>query len=512
MLLASPSSHSPASKWVRATAALLLSMFVLAPASVADIVTLKNGKKIEGKITSDGGGNIEIQTKFGPMKVARGDVAKIERMRLPKEELAKMVEDAGEDAVLLWRTVEFAKKNKLKREVKAILEKVVAADPAHPDANKELGRIYYNGKWYSPEELDSAKSAEATKMEAEGRIFHEGKWLKKETVMRIRGFEEYKGEWLKWKDIYLLEAEEKMPEYLGVALEGRPSEHYILWSELDPGLQADVLDVLETGFQHFVSVFQPTAIELNMMTFYPTAVYVLPSSDLVATFAEDNGYMVSLYNPPKNINSRYLDATSFPVFFPRPLIVTSSGRHLKGGGDKATSLMGFLTHFSGNVMLRRFKRGGKIPGWVESGVTHFYEGLLNGHRTLTITDYVGYEHIEKWVMGLSDFKEWYSKIADPAFRRSLPRLGSFKGKFAEELTGQELCKAYFLVRWLMETEQRTPTFIDYVRMAYDDPNKIRVTIPEDEAFKATFGVDAEVLEEEFEIWASRLPSNPPVDG
>ena len=61
------------------------------------------------------------------------------------------------------------------------------------------------------------------------------------------------------------------------------------------------------------------------MTFYPTAVYVLPSSSLVATFAEDNGYMVSLYNPPKDINSRYLDATSFPVFFPRPLIVTSSG-------------------------------------------------------------------------------------------------------------------------------------------------------------------------------------------
>lgn len=492
---------------------LIAFAFLAFPApSLADVVHLKSGQKIEGKITSDGGDTVEIETKFGPMKVARSDVAKIERLQLPKDELKKMVEDAGNDAVLLWRTVDFAKKNKLTREVKAILEKVIKADPQHIEANKELGRIYYNGNWYSPEELDAAKDAETAKMKAEGRVFYDGQWMKEETAKKIQGYELYKGEWLKWKDIYLLEAADRMEGFLGVTLEGVPSEHYILWSDLDPVAQSEILSVLETGFQHFVAFFQPTDIELNMMTFYPTAVYVLPSSDLVAKFAEDNGYMVSLYNPPKDINARYLDAASFPVFFPRPPIVASSGRHLRGGGDKATSLIGFLSHYSGNVMLRRFKRGGKIPGWVESGVTHYYEGMLNGYRTLSIDEYTGYEHIEKWVMGLSDFKEWYAKFADPAFRSSLPRLGSFKGKFVEELTGRELCKAYFMVRWLMESEQRGPTFIDYVRMAYDDPNKIKVTIPEDEAFQRTFGVDPEVLEEEFEFWASRLPSTPPIDG
>lgn len=487
----------------------LLAALVVASTAVADVVHLKSGQKVEGKIIAETGDTIEVQTKFGSMKLDRANVTRIERMRLPKEELAKRVEDAGDDAVLLWQAVEYARENKLKAEIRPLLEKIVEVDPGHVDANKELGNIYFEGKWYSPEALEAEKAAHAERMKADGKVFYQGKWLKEDTVKRLEGYELYRGEWLKWKDIYLLEAEENMPAMLGESLPARASDHYILWSQLDESFQADVLTMLETGFRHFVATFQPNDVQLNMMTFYPTAVYVLPTSAMVETFAADDGYMVKLYNPPKDINERYLDATSFPIFFPRPLIVTSAGRHLRGGGSKNVSLMGFLSHFAGNVMVRRYKQGGKIPGWVEAGVTHYYEGALNGYQTLTCDEYVGFEHVQVWADGLETFPAWYKQMADPAFRASLPRLRDFKGKMVEELAARELVKSYFMVKWLMDSDPAR--LIEYLNRAYADPQRIRITIPEEQAFQEAFGVAPEALEEEFERWASSLTGEVPVE-
>ena len=245
------------------------------------------------------------------------------------------------------------------------------------------------------------------------------------------------------------------------------------------------------------------------MDFYPIAVYVLPDPALVEKFVEPGGYMDELYNPPKGVNDRYLDATNFAIFFPRPLIVTSVGRHLRGGGSREASLLGFLTHYAGNVFVRRFKRGGKIPGWVESGISHYYEGRLNGFRTVSICEFTGYEHVEKWRSDLQTFKQWYAQIVRPEFRASLPRLASFADKPIEELDALELVKAYFLVSFLME--EKPEAFVTYVREAYREYGEPRRRISEAEAFETAFGGDREALEDEFERWAARLDPFPPVD-
>lgn len=490
-------------------AAASLLVAIAASTVRADVLHMKGGQKIEGKIVGETSSEIEIRTKFGTMKLAKSKIARIERMLLPKEEFEKRLREAGEDPVLLWQAAVFARENKLDEEYRRTLELVVKADPNHTEANKALGKVYYDGRWFTPEELDAHKQAEAERMRAEGKVFYKGRWVPEEYAKRSQGYELYKGEWLTHKEIYLLEAQEKLPSLVGISLDARTSEHYILWSDLEDDLEQDILDMLEAAFDHFVRTFQPNEVELNLMTFYPVAVYVFPDASYVSKFAEDGGYMVQVHNPPKGINERYLDASSFPVFFPRPLIVTSMGRHLKGGGSRATSLMGFLAHYNGNVLIRRFKRGGKIPGWVESGVTHYYEATLNGYQTLSITEYTGFEHVEKWKQGLDTFLLWYRKMADPTFRSGLPRFRDFKGKMVEELDGFELCKSYFMVRWLLET--RTETFVEYVRMAYSDPHMIRVTIPEEEAFEKTFGVDPDVLEREFEAWISTQPPTPPVE-
>ncbi|MFH0946561.1 MAG: hypothetical protein V2A76_15300 [Planctomycetota bacterium] len=473
----------------------------------ADIIHMKSGQKVEGKIVSDGASALVVETKFGRMSFDRSKIDRIEYQRLPVEEVRHRREAAGNDPVKLYEVALYAQEQKLTEEYRKILEEVLQYDSNHAAANAALGKTFYDGQWFTPEELDKHLNQLSEQMKARGKVLHEGKWVNEDTAKRLQGFELYKGQWLRWKEIYTLQSQEKMPELLGLTLKIRDSEHFTLRSNLDEETQKEILEVVEMAWDHFFEVFQPTEKEAYIMGFYPIPIYVLPDPNAVTKFVEPNGYMIQLYNPPKGINERYLDANSFPVFFPRPLIVTSEGRHLKGGGNRITSQIGFISHYTGNLLVRRFKRGGMVPGWVETGMSHYYEGMLNGYQTLSITEYVGYEHIEKWDMTLQTFPQWYTRMADPDFRRTLPSLKSIRGKIAEELNAFELVKAYFMTYWLMETRQKT--FVDYIRAAFEEKFEIRVRTTEEEAFEQAFGVPCDELEAQFEEWAARLPPHPP---
>ncbi len=496
-----------------ATSILLTILLVLVAASSAsaDVIHLKSGQKIEGKILTDSGSTISVQTKFGSMTIERSKIESIEYQRLPKEEVKARLVAAGTDAAKLYEVALYAEAQKLKKEHKEILEQVVAHDPNHLGAREALGHVSFDGQWFAtPEEVEAYKADLTDQMKERGRVLYKGKWIKEDTAKRLQGFELYNGQWLRWKEIYTLQAQENMLPILGVDLEIRESEHYALRSLLDEPEQIEVLESLEAAFAHFSQFFQPDEIEENIMDFYPIPVYVLPEPDMVTKFAEPGGYMHKLYNPPTNINDRYVDAFSFPIFFPRPLIVASMGRHLKGGGSRMTSLLGFIHHYNGNLMIRRFKRGGAMPGWVESGISHYYEGKMNGFRTLSITEYTGYEHIEKWDIKLQDFAAWYKQCVDPAFRADLPRIGDFKEKIAEEITAREIVKAYFLTFYLMET--RPKEFVAYCRAVYQEKFAMRVRTSEPEAFELAFQETADHLEAEFEEWAkANLRPHPPIE-
>ncbi|MFG0320137.1 MAG: hypothetical protein ACF8XB_22890 [Planctomycetota bacterium JB042] len=492
-------------------AGFALAALVAAPASHADVIHMKSGQKIQGKIVQDDGSTLIVDTKFGRMTFERAKVERIELQRLPREEVTARMKAAADDAAAMFEVAKYAKEKRLEKEYREVLQAVVAIDPNHTEANEALGRVPYDGKWFTPEELEAYKADLADQMKARGRVLYKGKWIKEETAKRLQGYELYKGNWLKWPEIYTLQAEENMGPMLGVELEIRTSEHFALRSQLDEESQREILDVLEAGFAHFSEIFEPDEIEANIMDFYPIAVYVFPDPNYITTFVQPDGYMETLYNPPRGVNERYVDAHSFPIFFPRPLIVASEGRHLKSGGSRMVSLLGFLSHYAGNMYVRRFKRGGKIPGWVESGLSHYYEGLLNGYRTLSVTEYVGYEHVDKWGDKLGNFKQWYERMADAQFRSTLPRWSTFQDKIVEEIDAYEQVKSYFLVAFMLEKYPQE--FVDYVRDAYREYGRPRRQIKEEEAFQSAFnGRTTAELEQEFEAWVATLGDHPPVDG
>ena len=97
---------------MRRLVALLL-LFLLLPGFLwADILHLKDGRKLEGKILSETENEVKIEVQFGrsraAMTVARKDIARIERGALPDEEFRKKLETLdpadleGHQALIEW--------------------------------------------------------------------------------------------------------------------------------------------------------------------------------------------------------------------------------------------------------------------------------------------------------------------------------------------------------------------------------------------------------------------------
>src|ERR1051326_7757736 len=62
----------------RVTAALAV-VFAFTSLLVADVVTKKDGTKVEGTVTEDTTDHVTLNTKFGPVTLARADVDRVEK-------------------------------------------------------------------------------------------------------------------------------------------------------------------------------------------------------------------------------------------------------------------------------------------------------------------------------------------------------------------------------------------------------------------------------------------------
>jgi hypothetical protein len=134
-------------------------------------------------------------------------------------------------------------------------------------------------------------------------------------------------------------------------------------------------------------------------------------------------------------------------------VVLTEGRHLVGGDDKMTSQIGYMAHHVGHILIRRFKRGGKVPGWIEAGVAHYYEGMTNYFQTVSVCEYRGFEEVEKWTMGYGNFKEWRKKLADKGNHDRLPTVRGLFELQLEKMNTLEMAKAWSVVTYLIKNHK-----------------------------------------------------------
>lgn len=472
---------------------------------LADVIHFKDGKTLEGKVLKEGKDKIQFKTRFGTVEIERERVKKIEYKESPEEAFKKMVNELDrKNPDAIFDLAMWCKENRKKKEYQKYLEETLKADPQHDGANRELGNIQYDGKWYTADGLERYKKEKEARMKTRGWIFHEGEWMPEAEARREMGYVEYEGKWISQMEAYHKRAERDIPETFGFSMTITDSEHFTIRSKQSEAFHQELLDYCELEFEHFIRIFKPDEIELKIMSYYPIPIYIFDDIDDVVTFV-DSKYVLR-YNPPKGKTEKYRNHSNFSIYFPRPLVVLTYGRHLVGHEDKTTSQIGFMSHHIGHILIRRFKRGGKVPGWVEAGVAHYYEGLTNYHQTVSVCEYIGFEDVEKWIQGWGNFMEWKKQITRASTHDQLPSVKDLFKKQIETMNSHEMAKSWSLVTYLIKNYKEQ--FVTFCRRSYA-PYRGEKELSQAAAWKLAFpDKTPEQMESEWRSWIVEQPIAP----
>ncbi len=156
----------------------------LATAGLCDVIHLKDGGKIEGKVISESEKEVRIVTKYGVQSIPRENIKDVEKtppaLEIYKQKLSEIKEgDAeGHYQLGLW-----CKEEGLTTQAGFQFREALKFDPGHHGARVEMGYVYYGGRWVHTDELKEL-------MEKKNLVAHEGRLMSKEEYEKLTGTEE----------------------------------------------------------------------------------------------------------------------------------------------------------------------------------------------------------------------------------------------------------------------------------------------------------------------------------
>jgi hypothetical protein len=153
------------------SAALLFAL-----AARADVVYLKNGKSIEGKVTVKGD-KVVVEIPHGSVSFPKSKVLRIERKVSAVETYdQKYAALPAKDAPARVKLATWCKRQGMGNRAEALLRDALEIDSDHPEARKLLGYVKHEGRWVTRPE----------KFRAMGLVEFEGQWHKPESVVSIK--------------------------------------------------------------------------------------------------------------------------------------------------------------------------------------------------------------------------------------------------------------------------------------------------------------------------------------
>lgn len=191
---------------------LALAISLLAPLAAADVVHLRDGRKIEGTVIEQTASKVVVRTKLAVVEFPAADVARIEKGETPEQEFSRRLEEARGDAKALFDLYLWAKGKGLRSLATKALREVVKADPDHEAARRLLGYERWNGRWVTKREKERlASEAERRQKEAQGLVEYKGRWVTPEEKERLeneaKGLVLVDGKWVDRKQVEKAEEE-----------------------------------------------------------------------------------------------------------------------------------------------------------------------------------------------------------------------------------------------------------------------------------------------------------------
>lgn len=171
-----------------------------AASALADIIHLKDGRKIEGKILEENRTEVVIETRFGgKRRVEQDRILRIERKRTAKELYESRKKSADEkSADSMYELGKWCKENGLVVESLEAFRKALAVDTNHAEARAALGYVRKDGRWMRKSQAEAAAAAEP---ERKPERRSAGAAVSLDTgFLEDAGFEERNGEWLSMRE------------------------------------------------------------------------------------------------------------------------------------------------------------------------------------------------------------------------------------------------------------------------------------------------------------------------
>jgi hypothetical protein len=146
----------------------------------ADVVHLKSGGKLEGRIVERTESSVEVDIGAGTLTFPLSSVERIEEGRSPLDDYddrARGLAAGDRDGWL--ELARWASGVGLGTQSRRAYEHVLTIDPDDPEANRGVGRVEVDGRWMSQDDAYRAR----------GYVMFEGQWVtpaEQESILRSR--------------------------------------------------------------------------------------------------------------------------------------------------------------------------------------------------------------------------------------------------------------------------------------------------------------------------------------
>jgi hypothetical protein len=368
-----------------ARSAKWIAIVALAASARADVVVLKDGRRVEGTVVSENADKIQIDTRGGRLELARADVASIERSASKERELAdrKAQAKTAED---FYQIGAWAEKQKLTQDAKKCMLRAIELDPAHAGAHAWLGHVQYKDEWMTPAERDArmAKdleeemrarglvrfedrwvSPEDREHLANGEVLEDGKWMTVAERNRLHGLEEYAGRWLPRGEALARTDVDAVAKIAQVPINTAFGDDAVVVGTYPAITLQPIVAGLKRGRAWFDRVFRAPA-GLELFGGRLAELYV---------FDGDAPYLATI--PHFNAQTRTLPAGwaeavahTHGFFFADPFPLSSARLWHRPQDD----LVGHCYHHWGHLLAARLGYDGRLlPPWYEEGVAALLE-------------------------------------------------------------------------------------------------------------------------------------------
>jgi len=490
----------------------------------ADVVHLKEGGTLEGKVVAEDATSVTLDTRFGRQTIERSRIDRIEKKPTSEEELAEREAKLKPGTPDEWFALaEFAGRHGLKKERDRLLDKVLVLDPDHEGANLARGRVRHEGKWMTPAERDAkVKAADEAAKRAQGLVEYDGRWITAEEKEHLeRGDVLFKGKWMSadaaktaqglirvgdsWIPAAEAAARARVDGFCrenGLALEVAAGDHVVVASALGADHAKTLRDASEKAFAFTATVLgDPDDVSW---------IGGQKALALVVATRDDFDHFVRFFaaHEPK-VNKLWADSVArSDGFYWWDPIGTSATYRGPRSADETTSQ---TVHALGHVLLNRHQYNFKyLPTWLDEGFATLTEfEVLGCNFACCVTP-------EKYATGtgrkddLLPNPHWYDDAVKAIVAKEDPPLVQVIRRDLATISRDEVKKSMVVVKWLCdERREGLCRLVAALRKSWPKGAASSVTKEAIEAETAAFaalGMTPEQVDAEVRRYAATLKS------